>query len=257
MRLPAAPPLVRLMLLSAALLAATTGCGQNSATSDAGAAPKQPSPRERLAALAARYRKAKTYQDAGELRFLVEGAPDDQYRSLPFSVAFERPNKIRVHALDTTSVADGQVLRAMVQSLPGQVLVLGCPAVVTLAALQTDAMFRDAMHGQLDVELPQLLLLAGNKPLDVLTRDCTPEQLSDSEFHGAKCWRIALRGPAGKSVLWIEQQSGLLVQYEFPLEEIRKKFPLARLWAEFRAPRSTRPWTPWPFRWSYPRTWCW
>ena len=32
-------------------------------------------PRERIAELAKRYHEAKSYQDAGELRFLVDGAP--------------------------------------------------------------------------------------------------------------------------------------------------------------------------------------
>ncbi len=132
------------------------------------------------------------------------------------------------------SVADGKHLRAMVQSLPGQVLVHDCPEKINLTALQSDEMLDQAMHGQLDVEMPQLVLLATDDPIARLARECTPKQLSDSEFLGEKCWRIELAGPAGRGVMWINQQSGLLVKYEFPLEEIRKRFPLARLWAEFR-----------------------
>ena len=153
---------------------------------------------------------------------------------MPFSVTLERPNRLRIHALDTMSVADGELMRSIVQSLEGQVLVRSCPPQLTVDALLADDMLNQAMHGQLGVDMPQLLLLADDKPLEVLTRDCTPKQLADSEFLGKKCWRIALEGPAGKGVAWIDQQSGLLVKYEFPLDEIRKQFPLARLWAEFR-----------------------
>ncbi len=221
------------MAFTAIVVLFLLGCGRDS-TSQQREVGRQRSPRERLATLAERYRKAASYQDAGELRFLVDGAPEGEFRSLPFSVSLERPNRLRIHALDTTSVSDGEWIHSVVQSLPGQVLVRKCPAELTASELMSDEMLDKAMHGQLGVDLPQLLLLSGDQPLETLTSECTPRQLSDSEFQGKKCWRIALEGPAGKSELWIEQQSGLLVKYEFPLDEIRKQFPLARLWAEFR-----------------------
>jgi len=221
----------------AMVLAVAPGCGKGPLPTAAIGEQREPNPRERLAELAQRYQSAKSYQDAGELRFLVDGAPEDEFRSLPFSVAMVRPNKVRVHALDTMSVADGKKLHSMVQSLPGQVVVQPAPAKFTLAALQTDEMLVDAMRGQLQVDMPQLTLLAAENPIEILSRDATPKQLSDSEFQGQKCWRIELAGPEGRAVMWIEKDSGLLVKYEFPLDEIRKRFPLAKLWAEFRGAR--------------------
>jgi thiol-disulfide isomerase/thioredoxin len=238
----------RALLFVAASLA-IVGCEQRTVTRDQA---ETPNPRQQLTRLADRYRGARTYQDAGELRFLVEGAPEDEYRSLPFSVAFERPNKIRVHALDTTSVADGKHVRAIVQSLAGQVLVRPCPAKLRLADLYADEMLASAMRGQLEVELPQLLLLAGDDPLATLAPDSTATQLSESEFQGRRCHRIALAGPAGKGVLWIEADSGMVVKYEFPLEEIRRKFPLAALWAEFRGARIDEPVDPVAFEVELP-----
>jgi thiol-disulfide isomerase/thioredoxin len=226
------------------------GCQQSTPTADERGS--EGSPREQLTQLAARYQRAQTYQDAGELRFLVDGAPEDEFRTLPFSVALERPNKIRVHALDTTSVADGEQLRSIVQSLAGQVLVRPCPSVLRLSELYGDEMLHAAMRGQLDAELPQLMLLTGDEPAAALSRDCTATQLSDSEFQGRKCRRLALAGPAGKSVLWIDAQSGLLVKYEFPLDEIRKKFPLAALWAEFRGAKIDAPVDPVAFQMEVP-----
>lgn len=244
--------LARRAVLTAIFVLWAVGCQQNSGTSGPQAADREPSPRERLAELADRYRHATTYQDAGELRFLVDGAPEGEFRSLPFSVALARPNKIRVHALDTMSVADGQLVRAIVQSLPGQVLVQSCPDKLSLDNLYADEMLEQAMHGQLGVDLTQLLLLVGEDPVATLARDCTLAQLSDSEFQGKKCRRIALDGPAGKGVLWIEVESGLLVKYEFPLDELRKRFPLARLWAEFRGARIDDPVNPLAFEVELP-----
>lgn len=234
MKRRAAGSLVRPFVWTVLPLLIALGCQKQSAPT---AQKASTSPRQRLAQLADRYQQAQTYQDAGELRFLVEGAPENEFRSLPFSVAIERPNKIRIHALDTMSVADGELFRSIVKSLPGQVLVHSCPEKLNPGTFTADEMLAASMRGQLDVEMPQLLLLVGDDPLAALTRDSTATQLADSEFQGKKCHRIELAGPAGKSELWIEAESGLLVKYEFPLEEIRRKFPLARLWAEFRGAR--------------------
>jgi len=231
---PAASFPALLSLVVALASSMFVGCGDSSTAPKLSIASAGKTPRQRLDELAARYAEAKSYQDAGELRFLVDGAPEEEFRSLPFSLAFAHPNRIRIHALDTTSVADGKRLTSVVQSLPGQVLVRDCPEKLTLESLMSDEMLRDAMRGQLQVEMPPLQLLTSADGLATLTRESTPTQLSDSEFLGGKCWRIALDGPAGRSVMWIDQSSGLLVKYEFPLEEIRKRFPLARLWAEFR-----------------------
>lgn len=252
MTFPAPRPLAGLIAFLAIATLLAAGCGKPAKDSPSATTDKDSNPRERIAELAKRYHEAKTYQDAGELRFLVDGAPEDEFRSMPFSVTLERPNHLRVHALDTTSVADGEKLRSIVQSLPGQILVRDCPASVDIKTLAADQMLGAAMRGQLGVDMPQLMLLIGEDPAAALTRDCTPEQLSDSEFQGEKCWRISLAGPAGKSVLWIEKKSGLLVKYEFPLDEIRKQFPLAKLWAEFRGATTGEPINPVAFQVELP-----
>lgn len=252
MMLHATRPLARFAAFFACATLLSLGCGKPADKSPQAAADSGSNPRERIAELAKLYREAKSYQDAGELRFLVDGAPEDEFRSLPFSVTLERPNRLRVHALDTTSVADGEKLRSIVQSLPGQILVRDCPAEIDFTTLTADEMLGKAMRGQLGVDLPQLQMLIGDDPAAAITRDSTPEQLSDSEFQGEKCWRISLVGPAGKSVLWIEKKSGLLVKYEFPLDEIRKQFPLAKLWAEFRGATTGEPINPVAFQVELP-----
>lgn len=250
MKIPPTAWLVRAVLM-AILVSAVAGCQQHSGTAEQ-KKPDEPSPQQRLSQLVERYQNAHSYQDAGELRFLVDGAPENEFRSIPFSVALERPGKIRVHVMDTMSVGDGQFLRSIVQSLPGQALVQPCPQKLSMSAFGADEMLAQAMHGQLDVDLPPLVLLVGDDPLETLARDCTATQLSDSEFQGRKCRRIELAGPAGKGVWWIEIESGLLVKYEFPLDEIRRKFPLAALWAEFRGARVDEPVDPVAFQMELP-----
>ena len=60
------------------------------------------------------YRQAKSYQDAGELQIGIESEGGEKQASptIPFSVAFEHPNKIRVHSLEASIVCDGDKLRA-------------------------------------------------------------------------------------------------------------------------------------------------
>ena len=196
------------------------------------------SPRGLLQQMAEAYRNANSYEDVGELRFLVDDAPADEFRSLPFSVSFQRPNKIRIHALDATLVADGQHLRAMVHSLPGQVLVKPSPPRLKSEDISADPMLAEAMRGRLDVGLPQLTLLLGEDAVKTFTEEGTASQRPDAEFQGKPCHRVAVVGPQGTAVFWIDSQNHLLRKLELPLDEIRKEFPLASLWVEFPGART-------------------
>ncbi len=195
-----------------------------------------------LQAMFAIYRQAKTYEDVGELHVSFEG-PDGQVQEsqepIPFSVAFERPNKIRVHALGASVVADGKLLRASAVSLEQQVLVLPCPATLSVANLESDKMLAEAMRGQIDVALPQLPLLLDDAPLNAIAGDGTAKPLNDAEYQGESCHRVAVEGPDGASVFWISPKSGLLVKFEFPSGALKKKFSLAKasIWAEFKGAR--------------------
>jgi len=191
--------------------------------------------------LVARYRDAKSYEDAGELRLAVVSQRGEKQGSpaIPFSAAFERPNKIRVHSLEASLVADGSQVRASADSLEGQVLVLPCPEKLTETSLASDALLVQAMHGQLDVAMPQLSLLLDEDPIKKIAGDGPAERLADEEFDGEKCRRVSIAGPNGASVFWISPKSGLLVKFDFPANSFKEKFSLseANVWAEFKGAR--------------------
>ncbi len=241
----AASPALALALLCGALVMAMVGCGKGDPTlptaSVSGDAQTRPAAADRatpsgidaqslLAEMVATYQNAKSYEDAGDLH-LEFATPDGQQQkspAFPFSVAFERPNMIRIHALEASVLGDGQRLYASVNSLEGQVLVQPDPEKLTLAELQADEMLVQAMRGQIGVKLPQLDLLLADDPIRSLAGGGTPKLLPDEEYLGQRCHRVAIEGPEGTSVFWIHPDTKLLVKLEFPTDAFAKEYSLAQ-----------------------------
>ena len=213
--------------------AATATDGQSAAVSDEPAAdksaPADVDPQQLLSETIATYQRAKSYEDAGELHIDYVDPEGQSHASpvIPFSVALERPNKIRVHALQASIVGTGEKLYASIDSLRGQVMVHPDPEKLTLEALVPDSMLADAMRGQLGVPLPQLELLLSDDPIRAIVGEGAPKMLSDEELEGKQCHRVAVQGPHGTGVLWIDVQSKLVLKVEFPSDEFSKAFNLA------------------------------
>ncbi|MEX2113287.1 MAG: TlpA disulfide reductase family protein [Pirellulales bacterium] len=246
-------PAIALALASAALVMFTTGCGKGGAKLPAASVPgaadsadkaAEKSPpsgvdaQSLLAEVVAKYQQAKSYEDAGDLHLEFATADGQKQTSpaFPFSVAFERPNKVRVHALEASVLGDGTRLYASVNSLEGQVLVRPDPEKLTLGELQSDEMLVQAMRGQIGVKLPQLDLLLVDDPIRSLAGDGTPQLLPDEEFLGQRCHRVAIEGAEGTSVFWIHPDTKLLVKFDFPTVAFAKEYSLseAKISADFK-----------------------
>ena len=231
-------PRVLVALVTLAATAALLGCGKDgaqvptanlkgsgeaSAASPAAAAAtdaKAPSadPAKLLAEMVAKYHQAKSYGDAGELYVEIDSGQGQPQKlpAHPFSVAFERPNKARIHSLSASIVADGEKLYASVHGLRGQVLVTPDPAQLTIESLEADKLLVQAMRGQLDVQLPQLQLLMLDDPIQAIAGNGTPKLLPDEDFDGQDCHRVAVDDSEGTNVFWISKDSGLLVRLDRP-----------------------------------------
>ena len=84
---------------------------------------KSPSAREVLGRMAAAYRKASSYADAGTVHLLAEaGGRTTHDETANFSLALVRPNKVRIQAYQAMVVCDGEKLYAALENVPGQVL---------------------------------------------------------------------------------------------------------------------------------------
>jgi len=84
---------------------------------------KSLSGREVLNRMAAAYRKASTYADAGTVRLMAEAGDKKIDDTANFSVTLVRPNKVRLQAYEAMLVCDGQKMYAAIEDLPRQVLV--------------------------------------------------------------------------------------------------------------------------------------
>jgi thiol-disulfide isomerase/thioredoxin len=203
------------------------------------------SPAELLRQLVATYRVATSYQDIGELHLMVQSTDGlkDESQPIPFSVAFERPNKIRVHAVEANVLADGRQMHASANSLRNQVLAQACPQRLNREILFADPMLAEASRGQLEAVMPQLALLLDDDPLTTLSAGGTATILNEAEFDGKKCQRVAVAGAEGRCVFWIGTDDGTLHKFEFASDALAKKFEVARcsLWVEFKAARLNQP----------------
>ncbi len=227
------------------LLALTAGCDSsshaNNTTSSTAAAPSNsatpaqpaanvtPQPESRIADqvlkdMEAAYRKATTYADNGEvyLRFEKEGQALD--KTLPFSIAFERPNKLRLECYDVKAIADGSKLHASVATIPNLVLELPSPAVLTVDDVTRDAQMQAALvsgPGGPPVQLP--FLMADNTLAQLLQDAMQPPKLLPPDVCDSRpCNRIEIDGSEGRLVLWIDQQENILRRIELPTREFQK-----------------------------------
>jgi len=246
-----APRLWGLCML--ALGALFTGCQQESGAVDAKVSGNEA--QQVLKQMVRAYEKAKTYEDAGIVRLLMQRANEPPQSSpVPFSVSFQRPNKLRLQSFYAQVVCDGVHLQAATQEQEGQVLMLDAPKELHYKDLFADERLSQSVRGPFDFDIPQLKLLLADNPLGsdldddakpVLLEDkALPEEDSadeqdedrDQGSRGAKrdknkegkkagplCKRVQVKGADGKRVYWIDAESHVLRRLDFPTAKIRKK----------------------------------
>ena len=215
--------------IAAILLALTTtaGCqrGEPAKSKESATAPaaksdkdadkataKPPTARRVLDRMIAAYRKASSYVDVGRVHLLAEAdGKTVQDETADFSLAFVRPNKVRIKAYMAEVVCDGQKLYAYVKDVPGQVFARKAPEHLTMINVQPDLAVRTAMIQGFGGGMPQIPLLFGKDPLDMLMHDLGEPQLSESKPIGERdCYRVSFKGPAGATTFWIDQESYML-----------------------------------------------
>ncbi len=177
------------------------------------------------------YQKTPTYADNGQMRF--SGTIIDPGGRQPLDVkaqmimAFERPNRIRLHAMEGGIVCDGQKLREFVTQLPGQVVEVDAPKTATIGTLFGDPILADAIAQgptQTFSWIPiQAILTLANDPLKTLLYQVTElKTLDPAEVEGQRCDRVEITRPDGKGVFWIDQKTSVLRRFEYPVESLRK-----------------------------------
>lgn len=175
-------------------------------------------PRSLLDEMSRTYRKAQAYSDNARvrIRYTREGTEVDQ--SIPFRVAFERPDRLRIDCYDARIAADGTSLRAAVGNVPGQVLDEPVKSPLTLDQLFADEQVRLTL-AEGDAGCPtQLPLLLADDTVDLIVADAVdkPRITGTEPIEGHACTVLTIPKPDGSLVLWIDRKSKLLRRMSLP-----------------------------------------
>ncbi len=202
------------------------GDGKSAAAKDAqagdrtSAAGKLDTGRAVLEAMAAAYRRAKTYQDNGTVRLIAQSGNRKLDEKLDFSVAFERPNKIHLDVYTVRVRCDGQSYHAFITDLPGQIVEKDAPGKMDIKSLYGDPiLFQTATLGGPAGSPPQPLLLLEDNALKFILNGAEKPVLSEpGEFESHKCYRVQIPRPEGTVTFWIDQDSLVLRRIDLSTE---------------------------------------
>ncbi len=203
------------------MVACTAGCTRS------GSVPAQPveslSAMDVLRRMQQAYRDAKSYADNGRLIHRIRQGNERVDDQVDFSVAFVRPNKLRLHIYQATVVCDGQQLWATIGDLPDQVLKAEAPEALDLADLYERPVLGDVLRGGIVGPSLQLGLLLDEDVLPQILEGAEPPRLlSPESVGGANCYRVLLKRPDGDLTFWIDQQTFVVRKVIFPTREYRK-----------------------------------
>lgn len=233
------------------LLLASAGC-QKPSSDENGAGGSysstgEDSPQQILDGMIAAYQNATSYADSGELYLRVVRNGKQQVNGpIPFSVTFERPNKIRVQAYGANVVCDGKKLRASVATIDGQVLATDAPERLLLEVLLADPKLSEALKGDLDMLPITLKLLLAERPLEDVAGDAPSlTKVKDERLDGRRCQLVRVRTSDGNKTYWIDASDHLLRKLELPTAALKKRIDFdgnlssVELWAEFKGDRKS------------------
>ena len=196
----------RVAWLPVAILPLVTGCTAN--------------PQVTLDATAKAYREAETYSDNARVRVAFIRGDATTERTIPFRVAFARPDRVRIECYDARVVADGTTLLATVGGVPGQVLTEPVKTPLALDQIVADEQVQAAL-AEGDAGLPtQLALLLADDTIELIRAEATsPPRIAGTEsIDGHPCTRIDIDKPEGRLSLWIDRKEHLLRRIAIPTD---------------------------------------
>ncbi len=183
-----------------------------------------PTPSEVMDRMRAAYRSTPAYEDAGqlELRYVQGAGTRPQEKTFPFSCAFERPNRLRLHVFDAVVVSDGEKFQASIGELPDQVLSLPAKARLNVADIHADPILATILTSLVGGSV-QLRLLLEEDPLAALLERTAPSQSLEVKNVGdTPCFRITYVRDDGDLVFWVDQKSYALLRLDYPAQAVRE-----------------------------------
>ncbi len=170
------------------------------------------------------YQKAESYADKGQVRLDFSVSGQRGGGPAPFSLAFERPNKLRMDAYGAMVVCDGKDLFASIQDAPEQVMRTPAPERLKLVSLFKDPLLVKAWTLGFGGPMPQVMLLLDKDPMGILLDNTDEvEVLESGEIDGRGCYRVRIERPDGAATFWIDQKSFVLRRVVMPTDTIRRE----------------------------------
>ncbi|MEI8372532.1 MAG: TlpA disulfide reductase family protein [Planctomycetota bacterium] len=196
-----------------------------------------------LEKMAATYKNASSYEDFGTLEFRTDPTQERSDTRVNFSVALQRPNKLRVEFFNGMVICDGKQWCARCELVPGQAVLREAPPKLSLDILRADDLLYSALNGGGQVPSPQFQLLLEDNPIKNLlngSQDVTldePGRLGDFE-----CYRVRVNLPEGSQYFWIDQKTFALRQFVVPIangpQPTEEGKPSKPLWLVFNLERA-------------------
>lgn len=188
-----------------------------------------------LAEMANAYRNAAGYADDGIIELTFDQQVQQRRDTASFSVAFSRPDKLRVSAYQANILGDGERLYTTIAELDGQVLVVPIDERISLEEIYTDDIAGSVLSSGIGGRPPQLELLLGDDPLHSLLEGAEKVSLMGKrEIEGQACVGIQLWRSGGATVFWVDERSYLLRQLDYP---VPAESPIDALTAHFHNAR--------------------
>ncbi|MHB1033358.1 MAG: redoxin domain-containing protein [Pirellulales bacterium] len=215
-------------LLALAGACCIPGCtsGDNASGDAAVENKKEPTAEELLHAMAAAYQKADSYADSGKIRIRFKQGDQGIVDDRDFSVSFVRPNKLRMHVYQGIVISDGKTFHASIGSeeFKDEILTAPAPAKLSLPFIYRDEMLAQATQGPADRSLQLALLLADDTLQAILDGGEKPVLLAPRKIDDKMYQGVQIKRPDGTLTFWIDKETKVLRQVEFPTGELMKQF---------------------------------
>src|SRR4051812_16593181 len=182
-----------------------TGCNPAAHSADSDRAAQSPAGKV-LEQMAATYRAATSYADAGELQLRIVRNGETFGQNWPYSVSLARPNKLRIQCYDAVIVSNGKQVWESVAGAQSQVMTADAPAKLSVDDLvRDDEVTRELQDGGPAGLPPQPALLLKTDTIKDLLADCegTPALLEPNEIDGRACDRVQIKKAGGGWTYWI------------------------------------------------------
>ncbi|MDR2172568.1 MAG: hypothetical protein LBP59_20705 [Planctomycetaceae bacterium] len=170
------------------------------------------------------YRNAKSYADHG--RGMIVGKmtqPDAEPVTWSCTVAFKKPDKLRIECNEGKLVSNNNNCYALIRSLPDQVLSFSTPQSFKLDKLFSDVELDQSMNIVFPSGIirfpPQLILLFADDPLKTFLPEGSKTELLEPQSIGnIPCDVIKIKHENGDRALWISKRNSALLRFDYMVE---------------------------------------